>query len=590
MNFAVLPPELNSTRIFAGAGLGPMLAAAAGWESLAEELHAAAGSFASVASGLTGEAWRGPASLAMMRAAGPYVGWLSAAAGQAEQTAAHARLAASAFDAAQAGIVHPALVAANRTGLVSLVASNLLGQNATAIAAAEAEYELMWAQDVAAMFGYHAGASAAVAPLAPFEEGLQQLLQNLQRQLGSAYGALPAISVDLKTGTFNIGNGNTGVNNIGNGNIGNGNIGAGNFGDGNIGIGNHGNWNIGFGITGNGQIGFGTPGDGGPRVLVVGNGGPGVTVLVMGGTDSPLPVPPKVPLLEYAAKLITPFHPGYTAQFLETPSKFFPFTGLNSLTFDTSVAQGVKNLHTAIMAQIAAGNQTVVFGASQSATVATLEMQFLQTLPVGLRPGPDELSFVLAGNPGRPDGGIFARLPGFSVPGLGFSFFGATPANLFPTVDYSTQYDGVSDFPRYPLNVFATANALAGIVFIHGGLGPAMPVPIASGVVQPASPGSLTTYILLPTHDLPLLDPLRAIPFVGHPLADLIQPDLRVLVELGYDRTTFQDVPTPFGLFGNIDPAVVAAQLQQGAVQGVNDALADLGLPPPSFPVFPRLF
>ncbi|WP_057321557.1 PPE domain-containing protein, partial [Mycobacterium tuberculosis] len=41
MNFAVLPPEVNSARIFAGAGLGPMLAAASAWDGLAEELHAA---------------------------------------------------------------------------------------------------------------------------------------------------------------------------------------------------------------------------------------------------------------------------------------------------------------------------------------------------------------------------------------------------------------------------------------------------------------------------------------------------------------------------------------------------------------------
>jgi hypothetical protein len=69
-------------------------------------------------------------------------------------------------------------------------------------------------------------------------------------------------------------------------------------------------------------------------------------------------------------------------------------------------------------------------------------------------------------------------------------------------------------------------------------------------------------------------------------LADLVQPDLRVLVDLGYDRTAYQDVPTPFGLFPNIDPATVAAELQQGAVQGVNSALADVGLPPPPVPAF----
>jgi hypothetical protein len=59
----------------------------------------------------------------------------------------------------------------------------------------------------------------------------------------------------------------------------------------------------------------------------------------------------------------------------------------------------------------------------------------------------------------------------------------------------------------------------------------------------------------------------------------LVQPDLRVLVELGYDRTAYQDVPTTYGLFPNVNPVTVATELQQGAVQGFNDAWADVGLP-----------
>jgi hypothetical protein len=97
--------------------------------------------------------------------------------------------------------VHPALVAANRNHLVSLVATNLLGQNAPAIAAAEAVYEQMWAQDVAVMAAYHADASAVAMRLVPFGEGLQQLLQNLPGQAASAYAAsgLPALTVDWRT-------------------------------------------------------------------------------------------------------------------------------------------------------------------------------------------------------------------------------------------------------------------------------------------------------------------------------------------------------------------------------------------------------
>ncbi|ETZ97619.1 PPE family protein [Mycobacterium kansasii 824] len=59
MNFMMLPPEINSLRMYCGAGSGPMLEAAAGWSGLAEELEAAAGSFSSVTSALACQAWQG---------------------------------------------------------------------------------------------------------------------------------------------------------------------------------------------------------------------------------------------------------------------------------------------------------------------------------------------------------------------------------------------------------------------------------------------------------------------------------------------------------------------------------------------------
>jgi PPE-repeat protein len=183
MNFTVLPPEINSARMFSGAGSAPMLTAAAAWDGLASELGSAASSFSSVTSGLTDQAWQGPASAAMTAAAAPYAGWLSAAATQATGAAGQARTVAGAFEAALAATVHPLQVAVNRNGLVQLVMSNLFGQNAPAIAAAEAEYEQMWAQDVAAMAGYHSGASAAGAALAP--------LHNLATRLASALGLNP---------------------------------------------------------------------------------------------------------------------------------------------------------------------------------------------------------------------------------------------------------------------------------------------------------------------------------------------------------------------------------------------------------------
>jgi PPE-repeat protein len=187
MNFSVLAPEINSARMFSGAGSAPMLSAAGAWDSLASELGSAASSFSSVTSGLTSQAWQGPASAAMVAAAAPYAGWLNAAATRATGAAGQARAVAGAYEAARAATVHPLQVAANRNGLVQLVETNLFGQNAPAIAAVEAEYEQMWAQDVAAMAGYHAGASAAAAQLPAWE----QTLHSLATRLASALGLSP---------------------------------------------------------------------------------------------------------------------------------------------------------------------------------------------------------------------------------------------------------------------------------------------------------------------------------------------------------------------------------------------------------------
>jgi len=165
MSFLMLPPEINSMLMHIGAGSAPMLGAASAWDGLAAELGAAASSFSSVTSGLTSQAWQGAASQVMAAAAAPYALFLNAAAEHAATAGQQARVMAGVFETAQASMVHPAAIAANRDGFVQLVMSNLFGQNAPAIAATESVYEEMWARDVDAMIGYHAGASQAAAAL-----------------------------------------------------------------------------------------------------------------------------------------------------------------------------------------------------------------------------------------------------------------------------------------------------------------------------------------------------------------------------------------------------------------------------------------
>uniref|UniRef100_UPI003C6CDA0A PPE domain-containing protein n=1 Tax=Mycobacterium tuberculosis TaxID=1773 RepID=UPI003C6CDA0A len=113
------------------------------------------------------------------------------------------------FEAALAATVDPALVAANRARLVALAVSNLLGQNTPAIAAAEAEYELMWAADVAAMAGYHSGASAAAAALPAFSPPAQALGGGVGAFLTALF-ASPAKALSLNAGLGNVGNYNVG--------------------------------------------------------------------------------------------------------------------------------------------------------------------------------------------------------------------------------------------------------------------------------------------------------------------------------------------------------------------------------------------
>jgi PPE-repeat protein len=79
VDFGLLPPEVNSGLMYAGPGVGPMLAAAAGWDAVAAQLESAASGYSSEISRLTGR-WFGPSSTRMAAAATPYIAWLQASA------------------------------------------------------------------------------------------------------------------------------------------------------------------------------------------------------------------------------------------------------------------------------------------------------------------------------------------------------------------------------------------------------------------------------------------------------------------------------------------------------------------------------
>lgn len=163
-----VPPEINSGRMYAGPGSGSLMASAAAWQALAAQLGSAGAAFQSVIEALMSTSWLGPSSMSMALAAAPYVVWMIATTMQCEQAAVAAGQAAATFEAARAGVVPPPVIAENRAQLATLVATNFMGVNTPAIAANEAAYDGMWAQDTMTMYGFASDAAGISGSLEPF--------------------------------------------------------------------------------------------------------------------------------------------------------------------------------------------------------------------------------------------------------------------------------------------------------------------------------------------------------------------------------------------------------------------------------------
>jgi hypothetical protein len=316
--------------------------------------------------------------------------------------------------------------------------------------------------------------------------------------------------------------------------------------------------------------------------------------LVMGGSGQPIPPPSVVNAALNYVKLN--FAPIANPQALFTPEGYYPLI-IKSLPLNVSISQGVQILDSAIKQQLATPgvNSVAVFGVSQSAVISSLEMENLANPTLNPSPpSPSQLGFTLLGDLMNPNGGIMARFPGFpagqplQTPSLGFTFYGATPSNtIYPTHIYTLEYDGYADFPQYPINFISDLNAVLGIAFVHPGINvnpSALPPGYAMEPLS-TSPGynGVTTYTMITTpNGLPLLEPLRAIPVIGNPIADLLQPDLTTIVNLGYGNPNFgwsqgpADVQTYFGLFPHYSQALIAQDLVTGAQQGAHAFVSDI--------------
>ncbi|KDE99092.1 hypothetical protein Y900_009055 [Mycolicibacterium aromaticivorans JS19b1 = JCM 16368] len=296
------------------------------------------------------------------------------------------------------------------------------------------------------------------------------------------------------------------------------------------------------------------------------------TALIMGPSGVPIPSPTYIQ--NVFDLYIAPTFPDAVKFQLDTPEGLYPITGVKSLPLNVSVQQGIQILTTAIANQVGAGNIATVFGYSQSSIISSLVMSLL--------PSNTPVQFVLVGNEMNPNGGFLSRFPNLKLPSLGLDFYGATPENLFPTTNYTLEYDGFADFPKYPLNFLADLNAGLGIIFVHTKYADLTSAQVDSAIALPTTDPSQKYYII-PTENLPLLEPLRLIPVIGNPIADLLQPALKVIVNLGYGNPNYgwstdgyANVQSTFGFIPDVNWGQVAQLFAAGVAQGISDFVADI--------------
>jgi PE-PPE domain len=205
---------------------------------------------------------------------------------------------------------------------------------------------------------------------------------------------------------------------------------------------------------------------------------------------------------------------------------------------DKGTAEALDNLAAAMNG---VDGPIVIGGFSQGAIAVALEKQRIMALPPEQRPAADQLTFVTIGDPTNPQG-ILHWLPG-RVPVVGVSPVDV-PDTPYDTVIVNREYDGWADFPDRPWNVVSTANAVMGIVYVHGRyleLGPIDldAVPAENVTETTNSAGGKTTTYLVPTDKLPLVQPLRDLG-VPEPIVEALERPLKEIVDAGYARNDDQ--------------------------------------------------
>lgn len=161
---------------------------------------------------------------------------------------------------------------------------------------------------------------------------------------------------------------------------------------------------------------------------------------------------------------------------------------------------------------------TTIFGYSEGAAVASKWL--VDHSEDSDAPSPDDLHFIMTGNPQRKYGGSRSVYP----------FTPVTPNTAYSVLDIAREYDGVADVPDDWWNIIAQMNASWGYLFIHTAY---TNVDLTTDEKLVWQEGN-TTYVLLRTPDLPILMPLRLMG-LGF-LADALTAPFKAIIDSAYHR------------------------------------------------------
>ncbi len=197
----------------------------------------------------------------------------------------------------------------------------------------------------------------------------------------------------------------------------------------------------------------------------------------------------------------------------------------NALAADHALLDGVEQADIAVRE---IDGKVVVLGESMGSMVAS---RLAAELAASSEPpSPDDIRFVLIAPPEEGVAEYFKV--GTYIPVLNYRV-SRVPESPYPTTIVIGEYDGWADPPDRPWNLVSAANALLGIVYVHG-------PPIAAADPNDVPPenttvdGTVTTHFV-PTKYLPLTHPLRDIGIPDR-VVDRIDQLLRPIVDAGYLR------------------------------------------------------